>query len=138
MDFHSAVFNRLNRVLLEEHGITLAKFDALAQLCQAPEGLTQGALSRKLKVTGGNVTGLTSRLAADGLITREMSPSDRRAFVVQVTPEGAQLYRAAQRRHDAFLHSLFDGIGDADLQQALQSLQILGQRADLNGRKEEP
>jgi len=137
MDIHGSVLNRLNRVMTNDFGITLAKFDVLAQLQRAPDGLTQGALSRQLKVTGGNVTGLTSRLATDGLITREMSASDRRAFVVRLTARGADLYSAARIRHDAFLGQMFDGMERGDLRQALQSLQILGHQGANNSESVE-
>jgi len=46
----------------------LPRFDLLAQLDRAPEGLTLSALSRRLMVSNGNMTGLVERLTAEGLI----------------------------------------------------------------------
>lgn len=122
---HGEVFNRLNRALGKEFGITLAKFDVLAQLYRFPDGLTQGTLTRHLKVTGGNVTGLVRRLAADGMITREMSASDRRAFIVGLTPHGAAVYVAARERHDAMLKEWFAPVGGKEMDRALQCLSVL-------------
>ena len=45
-------------------------------------------LSRYLMVTGGNVTGLTDDLERDGMVVRENSPGDRRAWIVRLTAEG--------------------------------------------------
>ena len=50
------------RARLRAHcGMTLARFDYLAQLHRHPGGLRMSALSRYLMVTGGNVTGLFDR-----------------------------------------------------------------------------
>lgn len=125
LEMHGEVFTRLNRALGREFGITLAKFDVLAQLYRFPDGLTQGTLSRHLKVTGGNVTGLVRRLTADGLITRAMSASDRRAFIVRLTPQGAALYNAARDRHDALLREWFSPIPADEMRRALQCLSVL-------------
>ena len=43
---HGAVFGRLSRELSQEFGITLAKYDVLAQLHRFPKGLNQRDLSR--------------------------------------------------------------------------------------------
>ena len=133
MDFHGDVFSRLNQTLGKEFGLTLAKFDVLAQLYRFRQGLTQVVLSRHLKVTGGNVTGLVRRLAADKLITRDVSPDDRRAFIVRITPKGAALYRAAQQRHDALLEQWFDEADTKDLRDALTSLLSLSSRLGPDG-----
>ncbi|MEP7349931.1 MAG: MarR family winged helix-turn-helix transcriptional regulator [Sphingorhabdus sp.] len=122
---HGDIFNRLNRAFSKEFGITLAKFDVLAQLARFEEGLTQGVLSHYLKVTGGNVTGLVRRLATDGMITREMSATDRRAFIVRLTPKGATIYTKARKRHDALLQEWFAGVPDDDMRSALHSLSAL-------------
>lgn len=103
MDVHSQIFGALNRALSHEFGITLAKFDVLAQLYHSPSGLSQGALTQQLKVTGGNVTGLVRRLAQDDLISREMSAVDRRVFIVSLLPKGRALFLEARDRHDALL-----------------------------------
>ena len=105
LDIHGEIFRRLNRALVREFSITLAKFDVLGQLYRNRDGLTLGSLSHQLKVTGSNVTGLVRRLVSDGLIDREMSKTDRRAFIVRLTDQGALLYLAARVRHDEVLQS---------------------------------
>ena len=122
MAMHTEVFNRLNRVFGKEFGITLAKFDVLAQLDRFEGGLTQGALSRHLKVTGGNVTGLVRRLAADGLISREMSVTDRRVFIVRITSDGAAIFRNARKRHDIVLRELFTDMPENDMRAVYECL----------------
>ena len=45
---------------------SLPRFDLMAQLHRHPQGLKMRELSERLMVTGGNVTGLTNRLVAEG------------------------------------------------------------------------
>lgn len=116
MALHGDVFDRLNRMMGSEFDITLAKFDVLAQLDRFPDGLTHGSLSRHLKVTGGNVTGLVRRLEVDGLISREMSADDRRMFLIRATPQGRTVYHRARERHDEMLRAMFAGLAPSDLE----------------------
>lgn len=125
LDVHSGVFTRLNRVISREFGITLAKFDVLAQLYRHPQGMAQGELSRHLKVTGGNITGLARRLCSDGLVTRQMSLEDRRVFIVQLTSAGKDRYIKARARHDTLLQEWFKNMSGDDKSESLRALSIM-------------
>src|SRR5690349_22343434 len=46
--------------LREQFDTTLPRFDLMAQLERSPEGLKMNELSRRMMVTGGNVTGIRS------------------------------------------------------------------------------
>ena len=50
-------------------------------------------LSRRLMVTGGNVTGLARELVAEGLVERHAGAGDRRVQVVRLTAARAPLVR---------------------------------------------
>ena len=52
------VERRLDSALKREFGSTLPRFDLLAQLERAPDGLRMGELSERILTTGGNVTWL--------------------------------------------------------------------------------
>jgi DNA-binding MarR family transcriptional regulator len=78
--------NHIRSKLRAEFGITLPRFDLMAQLERSPQGLKMGELSKRMMVTGGNVTGITDQLVAEGLVVREDSPRDRRAYIVKLTP----------------------------------------------------
>ena len=108
-------------------GITLARFDYLAQLHRHPEGLRMNVLSRYLMVTGGNVTGLTDELAKDGLVTREDDPADRRSFRVCLTPAGRRAFERIAAEHEGWLVELFSGVdvaGQASLLEQLGQLRV--------------
>lgn len=95
--------------LRTEFTTTLPRFDLLAQLEREHRGLTMGELSERLMVTGANVTGITDQLEAEGLVTREPHPTDRRAFTVQLTARGRRLFRRMAIIHERWVIELFDG-----------------------------
>lgn len=95
--------------LRAEFGTTLPRFDLLAQLEREPDGLTMGELSQRLMVTGGNVTGITDQLEAEGLVVRAEHPTDRRAFKVRLTAAGRKLFRRMAATHEGWIVELFDG-----------------------------
>ena len=53
---------RIRGRLRERFATTLPRFDLMAQLERHPEGLRMGELSRRMMVTGGNVTGITAEI----------------------------------------------------------------------------
>ncbi len=97
--------------LRSRFGITLARFDYLAQLYRYPDGLRMNVLSRYLMVTGGNVTGLTDELAKDGLVLREDDPTDRRSYRVSLTALGRQTFERIAAAHESWLVELLSGFG---------------------------
>jgi len=78
----------LRRRLRTEFGTTLPRFDVLAALDRAPDGLSMSELSRRLMVTNGNTTMLVGALEKDGLVRRAVSIADRRSFTVALTETG--------------------------------------------------
>jgi DNA-binding MarR family transcriptional regulator len=94
--------------LRERFDITLPRFDMMAQLDREPKGLKMSELSRRLMVTGGNVTGLTDQLVAEGLVVRRGIPGDRRAYNVRLTPKGKRQFESMAAEHEAWIVALFE------------------------------
>ena len=111
------VESEIRRRLRARFDITLPRFDYMAQLYRKRDGLKMSELSRYLMVTGGNVTGLTDDLERDGMVTREDSPSDRRAWIVRLTPKGRRAFEAMAREHEGWVLELFGGMDDASVRQ---------------------
>ncbi|MGY4828279.1 MarR family winged helix-turn-helix transcriptional regulator [Sphaerotilaceae bacterium SBD11-9] len=105
-----AIRNRLR----SEFSTTLPRFDLMAQLEREPEGLTMGELSQRMMVTGGNVTGITDQLEAEGLVRRMPHPGDRRAYAVQLTPTGKRQFRRMAATHEQWVIELLAGWSPAD------------------------
>lgn len=111
------------RAQLERHfSVTLPQFDLMAQLDRAPAGLTMSALSERLMVSNGNVTGIVSRLVAERLVDRQTSKADRRAFVVRLSRKGQLLFREMAKRHEAWINQLFAEIPESDVEIMMQLL----------------
>ncbi len=93
---------------------TLPRFDLMAQLERNPDGLKMGELSKRMMVTGGNVTGITDQLVAEGLVVREDNPKDRRAYIVKLTKEGRRIFKQMAEAHEGWILDLFEGLGDKE------------------------
>jgi DNA-binding MarR family transcriptional regulator len=89
---------------------TLPRFDLMAQLERAPQGLKMSELSQRMMVTGGNVTGITDGLEKEGLVIRQVGPTDRRVFHVKLSAEGQRQFRRMAAEHEQWVIELFEGM----------------------------
>ena len=89
--------------LREQFETTLPRFDLMAQLERKPEGLRMSELSRRLMVTGGNVTGLTDQLVAEGLVERIGVEGDRRVWRVRLTEAGQRAFADMAHAHEQWV-----------------------------------
>ncbi len=115
----------LRKRLREQFDGSLPRFDLMAQLEREPAGIKMRELSRRLMVTGGNVTGLTDRLVAEGLVRRREDPGDRRATTVALTAEGRRQFRAMALAHQTWVAELFSGLSPAQQSQLFELLGAL-------------
>jgi len=128
------VETEVRRRLRVRFGITLARFDYMAQLYRHRDGLKMRELSRYLMVTGGNVTSLTDELEHDGLVVREGIPTDRRAWIVRLTPEGRSSFEAMASEHEEWIIELFAGLDDGAVPELYDQLGKLRVHLVLNER----
>jgi DNA-binding MarR family transcriptional regulator len=103
--------------LREEYDTTLPRFDMLAQLDAADTdaGLTMGELSRRLMVTNGNLTGLTERLVKEKLVSRSVSPNDRRTQLIRLTSNGKRALQEMAADHRSWIQSMFAGLDGKEI-----------------------
>ena len=96
--------------LRERFDTTLPRFDLMAQLERNPRGLKMGELSRRLMVTGGNVTAITDQLVAEGLVERRPIEGDRRALAVRLTAKGRRAFDTMATAHERWVIEMFAGM----------------------------
>ncbi len=108
--------------LRERFQVTLPRFDLMAQLDRAEQGMTLGELSRRMMVTNGNVTGLADRLVTEGLLSRRTAENDRRTHLVQLTDEGRRQFRKMARAHERWIADLFAGLSADDIERLMALL----------------
>ena len=115
--------------LREAFATTLPRFDLLAQLDRAADGLTMGELSSRLMVSNGNVTGLTDALVREGLVSRLPDPGDRRSLRIRLTPEGKRAFDAMTPTHEQWIDQMMAGLTRAEMAHLLELLGKLKQSA---------
>lgn len=126
----------LRRRLRFEFGTTLPRFDLMAQLERCPRGLKMSELSRRLMVTGGNVTGITDQLEKEGLVARHADASDRRAISVSLTPAGRRLFDRIAAAHEQWVVELLGGLSLSEKAQMQAQLGKL--KSHLSAQPEPP
>jgi MarR family transcriptional regulator, 2-MHQ and catechol-resistance regulon repressor len=110
---------------MEDAGLCLSDFAALeALLHKGPLTITE--IQGKVLLASGSMTAAVDRLEEKGLIKRGPAPSDRRAKVLRLTPEGRRVVEAAFRRHAAELESAMAILTRGDRQQLHALLKKLG------------
>ncbi len=98
----------LQQRLREKFGISLARFDFLAQLYRAgDDDLTMTDLSQRLMVTGGNITGLTDRLTKEGYVQRRPDADDRRVQRIRLTDQGRAFFEEVAEIHGQWVSEIF-------------------------------
>ena len=113
--------------LRERFATTLPRFDLLAQLDRAPQGLTMGELSSRLMVSNGNVTGLTEALVREGLVSRLSEPGDRRILRIRLTSAGKRAFDAMTPVHEQWIDTMMQGLSRAEMAHLIELLGRLKQ-----------
>jgi len=108
-----------------EFGITLPRFDLMAQLDRHPEGLRMGELSKRMMVTSANVTGIVNLLEQEDLVARDAVPGDGRAYSVRLTPAGRRSFRRMAARHEAWIIELMSGLQEDERAALMATLSTL-------------
>src|ERR1043166_6791688 len=111
--------------------MTLPRFDLMAQLERSPGGLRMNELSRRLMVSGGNVTGITDQLERQHLVTREACPGERRPLPVRLAFNGRKLFAEMAARHEQWVIELLGGLSRDEKEAMIHELGKL--KAHLNG-----
>lgn len=94
---------------LSDLGLSVAKYEVLHAVYR-DEGLSQQRLARRLLVAKSNVTVLSQRLEADGLIRRQRDPNDGRGHCVFLTESGRSLVEKAVRLHAHVVELMAEGL----------------------------
>jgi DNA-binding MarR family transcriptional regulator len=126
----SVIEREMRRFLRARFGTTLPRFDLMAALERAPEGLTMGELSRRLMVSGGNVTSIVNGLERDGLVCRRSPAADRRTSYVALTERGRAAFEAMTREHEHWINELLANVADEDVDALTELLAGLKHKAE--------
>jgi DNA-binding MarR family transcriptional regulator len=126
------LLERLDADLVARHALTLADYEILVWLSEAPRGgLRMSELADRALVSKSRLTYRVDRLAADGLVERRPCASDRRGSFAVLTPTGRRrLERAAVTHVDGVLAYLVDRCSGRDLAAIGRSFRAVAEALD--------
>jgi len=113
---HARLWDQVEAQLRRDHGLTIARYDVMANLEAAGGRLGLSELAAAIVLSPSGLSKLLDRMAAAGLIRREPDPDDARSSFAQITARGRSLVAEARERHHALLQRRFgDVLTDRDL-----------------------
>ena len=113
---HTRLWDVVEEQMRRDHGLTVARYDVLAQLDGAGGRLGLGDLASAIALSPSGLSKLLDRMDASGLIRREPDPDDARAAFATITPRGRELVKNARKGHHALLRRTFaHALTDRDL-----------------------
>lgn len=124
MRSHRAL-SQLAAASIAKAGLGLTDFAALeALLHKGP--LTISEIQDKVLLASGSMTAAVDRLENLGLVVRKASPSDRRARVVELTPQGRRLAASCFEKHAKDLEALMSVLSEKEREQLYGLVKKLG------------
>jgi DNA-binding MarR family transcriptional regulator len=113
---HARLWDQVEAQLRRDHGLTIARYDVLANLETAGGRLGLSELASAIVLSPSGLSKLLDRMAASGLVRREPDPDDARSSFAQITPRGRSVVDDARRSHHALLqHRFGDSLTDRDV-----------------------
>lgn len=116
--------------LVEDVGLTSARWQVLGAIHFAPEPQTVSELARSMGLTRQAVQRIVNEMESDGLIAFAANPAHRRAQLVTLTRKGRASYAAAERRQTPWVNALAKGLDRGEIEGARALLSALASRLD--------
>ncbi|MDA8116842.1 MAG: MarR family transcriptional regulator [Actinomycetota bacterium] len=123
---NALLLGRLDSELVAEHSMTLAEYEVLVHLSEA-EGnqLRMSALAELALVSRSGLTRRVESMAARGLVSKEICPSDRRGMIAHLTELGRKRLEEAVPTHIAGVRRyLLDGLSRKDVSELARLLEV--------------
>jgi DNA-binding MarR family transcriptional regulator len=109
----------------------------MAQLERHPQGLRMGELSKRMMVTGGNITGITDQLEQEQLVVRVADAKDRRVYSVKLTEAGRRAFGEMAAVHEGWVADMLRDISPDDKGQLIALLSQMKQHLNTSDDKKE-
>jgi len=123
---HATITRTLESELVVEQDLSLAAYDVLVQLAEAPDRrLRMTELADAVLLSRSGVTRLVDRMERSGLVARSRVANDGRGVAAELTEDGLARLRVASRTHLAGVLRHFVAHLDADDLGALERISRL-------------
>ena len=106
-----------------------------ALLHKGPQSVRE--LGRRIDLTSGSMTTAIDRLEARGLVTRADHATDRRAWVIHLTPKGRTLISKVFAGHEQAMERAMRGLSNSERATLTDLLRRLGTTAEEHLAQEE-
>jgi DNA-binding MarR family transcriptional regulator len=117
--------------LLAQHGLLQGRWWVLVLLMRQDDLTSSPSdLAEKAGVTKATMTGFIDGLEREGLILRLMNPSDRRKFLIRLTPAGQQKLDQVMPDYHMKVHALMATLGTAERDAMVASVRTLASNID--------
>lgn len=120
-----SVFNKLTVKDIRRHGLTQPQFGAIECLHHLGP-MSIGELSRKMLVSGGNMTCVIDNLEKEGLVRRIQSDEDRRSVIVELTEAGHRLITRIFPEHAVMIEQVASVLSPQEQDELSRLLKKLG------------
>lgn len=118
---HARLTRRLDEELQAAHHLSLAEYDALLQLANAPgRRLRMSALADRVLLSRSGITRLVDRLEAAGIVQRSACTTDARGAEAALTDAGLDRLRSASATHLDGVRRLFVDVVAAEDRAAME------------------
>ncbi|MFD7734909.1 MarR family winged helix-turn-helix transcriptional regulator [Kitasatospora phosalacinea] len=118
---------------LREHGASVARLRTLRVLALSGEPLRMRDLAEHVGNAARTTTTIVDSLERDGLVERVRHPTDRRAFLLTLTAEGARRHREAEELDRAALAAATGTLNDTEREQLRTLLGRIRAAVDTGG-----
>lgn len=128
---HARVARRLDDELRSEHDLSVAEYDALLTIANAPERrIRMRQLAEQVILSKSGVTRLIDRLVADGLVERSSCLADARGAEAVLTDAGLRRLREASTTHLRGIEEHFlEPLDPTQLEVIEEAMHLLAMRA---------
>lgn len=117
-------------------GLRRTTFSCLSLIVGNP-GLQQGQLAAALAIERSNIVQVVEDLTRSGLIVREPSKADRRAYALKPTNEGIELQQKALKAAQALDKQITRGLSPDDLKILEAALRLVEENTGLSDPESE-
>ena len=114
--FETELWNAVDARLRADHDLPLSRFEPM-QIIGRRSGCRVNDIAYELAITVGGTSKLVDRIEAAGHCQRRSNPDDRRSSIVELTPAGRRLLKAAGATFEA---ELDDRVGSVVSTRALK------------------
>ena len=124
------------KIVFAEFGLRRTTFSTLALVVNNP-GLRQSQLAEALAIERPNLVQIVNELEKAGLVKRNAAADDRRAYALQATPSGCDLFEKSMAAVRAYEQKLIHGLSAEQISTLHQTLKIIYANANDLGASDE-